>query len=257
MQAVHLLIIELNRQRIEAAEDTGFRCTSWQWEQSVGVQFWNKHFSRFGEGTVLRGEDYRNHIKAQPTEVQSTKFVCLPICFGILWLTSLGLTLVSMKTRFALHCINVGFMAIFWLCCSRVEVCHAVFIRLKVWIKLILYFASQLNILIDYIPIHVLESSDELSQNKRDLYSGYLSLHSIFTFYFSMCIVLVFCSIPNTPNPGNQDDELILLSGYCNVALPQVAQRFPTFKTKLLLAVNHYTPTTKRGRLCKQILRSE
>src|SRR3990167_6302192 len=73
-----------------------WRCTRWQWEQSHGVRFWNQYFSTLGTGQILRGEDYRNHIKAQPTEVQSgMPFLTTTISFFCLkWLVFFILCLV-------------------------------------------------------------------------------------------------------------------------------------------------------------------
>ena|SRR3990167_2982923 len=250
----------LNQQRILAAEDREFRCTIWQWEQSVGVQFWNKYFSMLDKGIILRGEDYRNHIKAQPTEVQPCSDYTFLLSFCILWLVSLIKNLVSRRVLSGLHPAVVAITGIYWLCFTMMKTWKPCAIRLSFCSETILVAVSQLNLVLIYVVIYVVETKEKPSDKDSTFPLGDPYILTTLPIFIITMVHKYVTAQPclrnryNTTKVANQDDELILLSGYCNVALPQVAHRFKVFRTKLIHALSSFAPNTKKGLNFKQLL---
>src|SRR3990167_7367625 len=177
MCAEHRLEI-LEEGRLAAMQDTEFRCTRWQWEQTAGIRFWNKHFARLGKCSILRGEDYRNHIKAQPTEVQPIVPPVLVGSYAVLWLGSGFVGWGYNDYCFSVLSLYYGTISMIYavLIAWDFQVL-ATYKRCYTFFNMVIMGLSRVGPILCCIPILMDRNLEEPSPNKRGLFLvilGYL-----------------------------------------------------------------------------------
>ena len=247
------MLLHMNQQKIKArAEQSAYRCTSWQWEQSVGMSFWNTYFSQLGTGKILRGEDYRNHIKAQPTEVLPPPNWFNPMLayFTFMWLMHFVFSLAVFEFVFSLYANYFGMLIVMCICYKYAH--WEIYLQLRRWGRclIISFGVGCLSLSYLFLSCPFWMSPANAPPHNRSgtgiLMQFPIGTHFFFLFFWGLVRVGFCRESEDIGYVPVQDDELILLSGYCNVALPQVKLRFQSFMRFIRAAKGHVTSTVGR-----------
>lgn len=215
------------RQLIESLpSDDGCRYTPWQWEHSGKQEFWNTHFLELGKATrTLRGKDLQQHLQQRaPTEAKSRVPWWLLLSYALLWLCNLGLASYTNQAVFATVALYYSFVEGFWLFLSFLGLKRRTLGLSKGAISLLMIIGRVLPPLAASPALWAFDH-----EGYRDLLFMYLivSPNILFLLIIGDCMSVFSKNNCIFGDRGQEtkkyffeEDELILVSGYFNAALP-------------------------------------